>query len=248
MNSHRSWISGALTGVLVLWGAAAGAQDFVALADRVAGAGGGTGISRYAVEEFAAAGGATPEEAAAAKSGFAQELNDRDGADVMDAMLLSGLARGKAWPQALVQGTLYGSGAGRELVIKLKDRSGRNLGIYQVSLPAGQSPPADLRDAPRGVTPCERQRRSLAMENRALVELKARYWAARVRSPEFSYADLAAAPGGELKEYPVIQRFYTLVNAYYEQDGPVRLAPGEAKKVEDLLKKESAYAAACAAR
>lgn len=241
-----SWKGGLLLVCVFFPAAAAGGEGLSLLAEQVAAAGTALGVRRYAIEEFRAGDGASQAEAAEAKTGFAQELNDREEAQALDAALLAGLGRGKAWPQAVVQGTIFGSGEGRTLVIKIKDRGGRNLMVYQLDMPAGRPPPPDLRDAPDGMSACGRRGRALALANRALVDLKARYWAARVRLPGFSYEELAAPPGSELSEYPVIQQFYARLNAYYEQDGPVTLTPGERKQIEALLEKEAAYAAECA--
>ena len=79
----------------------------------------------------------------------------------------------------------------------------------------------------------------------AAVELKARYWAVKVRDPGFSYSGLERAPGSELRDYGTLQRFYELFNAYYYQDGPVVLTEPESSRLKTLLEREAAALREC---
>ncbi|MCX5792422.1 MAG: hypothetical protein NTY45_09480 [Elusimicrobia bacterium] len=208
------------------------------------------GLTRLAIGGFTAREQAVPEEAAAAQRRLSETLYGTPGVGVMDTAVLEKMQeRGRLWAQVLVKGQVYRTGAGLFLVLKAVDlRTGRPMGTMQIN--AGSGPeafPKDLRDAPGGLkdSACAKASDELLKENLAAVDQKARYWAARAREPGFSYAGLDRAPGSELRDYPTIQKFYALLNAYYEQDAPVTLAPAELAGVKKLLEKEAAFLRAC---
>lgn len=203
------------------------------------------GLSRLVMNNFAAQGRAGQEEAREAQLRLSEALFKLPGIGVMDATVLEKLKeRGRRWAQVLIKGEVYSTETGAVLVVKTIDlRSGRRLAIIQISAgEEAQSPvPKDFRDAPGDIkrSACAEALEQLKDTNIACVELKARYWAARVREPGFSYSGLDSAPGSELRDYATLQKFYTLFNAYYEKDGPIIIPKTERLKLNTLMEKEA---------
>lgn len=242
-----------LAAVAVLSAPACRAGDFEKLAAGLAGTAMQANASRLAVAEFTAQAEEGRAGADAARRRLCGELFKQPGLGVMDAAVLEQLnERGRLWAQLLVKGEVYGAGAGAMLVLKTYDlRSGRPLSTVQLEL-REESPgrvPEDLRDAPGDParSACARAAEEVRGANAALVELKARYWAAKVREPGFSYTRLSSRPGSELKDYATFQKFYQLFNAYYDQAGPVTLTAAERTKVGALLRQEEGLKAGCPA-
>lgn len=248
----KVWLAAAIAaGILLLLGLGRlFGGDYADLAGQLSGEARSRGIARIAVLDFSAGGGASPEEAAAAQLALSRELFRIDDAGVMDAAMLERLGdKGKLWPQALVKGGLYADGAGRVLVLKLLEpRSGRTIGAMQARLDPARRVPADLRDAPAGAEtpPCARAEGVLQRLNVKLADLKARYWAERMRTPGFAPGEGETLPGSEIADYPARQQFYLLLNRYYESDGPVALSPDERAAMLKLRAMEDSYAANCA--
>lgn len=238
--------------LLLLWGTGPClAGEYGRLADELAQNAKKHGLNRLAISGFSAEGPAGDGAAGEAQRLLSEALFKLPELGVMDAQVLEKLKeRGRRWAQVLVKGRVYGTGTGLVLVVKtISTRSGRQLAIMQINIrEAPQSPvPADLRDAPGDMkdSACARDLERLREENRAAVDLKARYWAAKVRDPGFSYAGLERAPGSELRDYGTLQRFYELFNAYYDQDGPVVLTEQESSRLKALLEKEAAALREC---
>lgn len=83
---------------------------------------------------------------------------------------------------------------------------------------------------------CRRAGRRAADIERDSVDIKARYWAARLRSPGFTRASLKTNPGSEIEDAGVKADFYMKLRRYYEESpAPVsdsdlqRLTDGQAK-------------------
>lgn len=228
------------------------AGEFETLAGELAKISGQAGYNRLAINEFSA-----QEPAGLGQSRTAQQLLSAalfkiPGLGVMDAAVLEKIqGRSRRWAQVLVKGAVYGSADGDVLVLKATDlRSGRQLAALQISLRAeARGYPADLRDSPAEANDmaCAKELERLKEANTGSVELKARYWAARIREPGFSYAGLAAAPGSELRDYATLQKFYTLFNAYYDQEGPVIITAAERAALEQLIEKEHQVKTKCPA-
>lgn len=224
------------------------AEDYRQLAAQLAEGARARGLTRLAVQEFSAGEGATAREAKAAGLKLSEELFRLNEAGVMDAALLERLGeRGRRWQQALLKGGLYADGDGRTLVLKLIDaRTGRTLLAAQARLDTGPAIPADLRDAPAApVPPCEARAARLQEAEAAAVELKARYWAARLRDPSYSPQGRETLPGAEYGDYSVRQEFYLRLNEHYESDAPVALSAAELERVLALREGEASFAAAC---
>jgi hypothetical protein len=239
--------------ILLLGIGACFAGEYGRLAAELAGTIKTSGLNRIAISSFSAHGLAGHPAAAEAQRRLSEELFVLPGLGVMDAVVVKKLKeRGARWAQVLIKGQVYGTGDGAVLVIKaVSTRSRKQLAILQINIAeAAQSPvPADFRDAPADIkdAACVKSRNQLQEENRAAVDLKARYWAARAREPGFSYSGLAEAPGSELRDYGTLQKFYELFNAYYEQDGPVILTAAERSALTLLMEKEAIVLRDCPA-
>lgn len=106
---------------------------------------------------------------------------------------------------------------------------------------------ANLRDAlsdPEGGT-CSARRDAVSRLNAELVDLKARYWAAKMKTPGFSGRTLTKNPGSEIGDAGVKARFYKLLTAYYRDASAARLDPGERSEVAALLRMEARVSDEC---
>lgn len=159
--------------------------------------------------------------------------------------------RGPLWPNVLLKGEVYPSDGGLAVVIKtLNLRTGSLIGTMQIEtkrMKDAAEAPENFRDALSGEKSqaCVKLLKEIRDENLAAVELKARYWAAKVREPDFSYSSLDRLPDIEFADYGTKQKFYELTNYYYEQDRPVILKKDELRQLELLAEKESLARVEC---
>jgi hypothetical protein len=117
-------------------------------------------------------------------------------------------------------------------------KGGLSLGQIEPVMPPDI--PGDLRDAlstPRERA-CEDRFRELASFNETMVETKARYWAAKLREPGFSYSELNRNPGSEIKDRGVRSRFYDLLAKWHESGEAPALSSQETRRLETLMKRE----------
>ncbi|MDQ7772661.1 MAG: hypothetical protein RDU13_03950 [Elusimicrobiales bacterium] len=147
---------------------------------------------------------------------------------------------------AVVTGTLFSDELDQSVVAKLLEvRTGRVVASFEIKaerrweisprlsrtgpetrglpqLPDFYLAPPDLRDAPAAPVfeTCSERRRDLADANRALLELKARYWALKMREPGFDRRRLTVNPGSELGDRGLKKEFYSLLRAHFDADEP----------------------------
>ncbi len=117
-------------------------------------------------------------------------------------------------------------------------KGGLSLGQIEPVMPPNI--PGDLRDAlstPREKA-CEDRFAELRKFNEEMVETKARYWAAKLREPGFSYSDLSRNPGSEIKDRGVRSRFYDLLAKWHESGEAPALSGQETRRLETLMKRE----------
>lgn len=223
------------------------AGEYGRLAAGIARASGEQGFTRVAVAPFTAQNEAGRQKAALAGRQLAEALFGIPGLGVMDIAVLEKLKqRGARWAQVLVTGETFPSAGGMIVVVKTSEfGTGRVLARMQIEIKAEPAHPGDLRDAPGGAVSCHERLRDFQRAHPAEVDLRARYWAARVREPDFSYGSLTAMPGGELLDYDSMQKFYELFNAYYEGDAPVNLSIDETARLKELKDKEAAILRGC---
>lgn len=120
-------------------------------------------------------------------------------------------------------------------------------------LPAGWNNPGSaaartaFRDAVSGAgdRSCSGRRRLLDKLNAELVDAKARYWAAMMKTPGFSMRTLTRNPGSEIGDPEVKARFYKLLASYYKAGAAVQFDPEEKEKVADLIKIEADVSDQC---
>ncbi|MBU2572820.1 MAG: hypothetical protein KKH28_01925 [Elusimicrobia bacterium] len=250
---YRGFVTAALGAALTfLWSPGiCFAGEYERLADQLVKIAKTQKLARLAISNFNAQGQAGQDEAREAQRRLSEALFKLPGIGVMDASVLEELKeRGRRWAQILVTGQVYRTKTSIALVVKMINlRSGLQMAAMQITIreEAQSSFPEDFRDAPRDTreSACAKAFEQLVDANRADVELKARYWAARVREPGFSYYELDRAPGSEITDYATMQKFYILINAYYEQDGPVILTETERARLNALLKTEDGVLRKC---
>lgn len=241
-------IHAALAALLIFTaGGEASAGGYEKLAAGIVRAAGEQGLHRLAVAPFTTPSEGGRGEAAEAGRRLAEAMFEKPGTGVMDAAVLEKLKYGGRWAQALVSGEVYPVEGGFVVVTRTVDaKTGRLIAKMQAEIKPDAPYPGDLRDAPGGAASCRERLRDLQRANAAEVDLRARWWAAKAREPDFSYASLPAMPGGELVDYASMQKFYELLNAYYDQDAPVTLSKEEGARLKALLDREAAILRGCA--
>lgn len=158
----------------------------------------------------------------------------------------------------IVTASVFGGMEETEIILRLQDPgTGRILASAEAKVEArfqagglslGQIEPVmppdipgDLRDAlstPKEKA-CEDRFRELGRFNEAMVETKARYWAAKLREPGFSYSGLSRNPGSEIRDRGTRSRFYDLLTKWHEGEESPRLSAQETRKIENLMKREA---------
>lgn len=158
----------------------------------------------------------------------------------------------------VVSASVFGGLEDTEIMVRLQDPgTGRVLAAAEAKVEArfqkgglslGQITPVmppdipgDLRDAlstPREKA-CEERFRELAKFNEAMVETKARYWAAKLREPGFTYGGLTRNPGSEIKDRGLRSRFYDLLSKWHASGEEPALSSQETRKLETLMQRET---------
>ncbi len=175
----------------------------------------------------------------------------------------------KSRPQAFVKGSVFQEGDSVTVMIKLVDaRNGRVLSAMELksaarfssvsSLPGMEMPelnwkdlpplpeaPKDLRDALNDDSGCSASFRQMDRLNGSAVDLKARYWAAKMKQPGFAMGTLTRNPGSEIRDPQLKQKFYELLAKYHEQDEAPALGSAQARQLEDFMAKERSVIDRC---
>jgi hypothetical protein len=107
----------------------------------------------------------------------------------------------------------------------------------------------DFRDAPadNGFN-CEGAFKEMNRINEAAVDLKARYWARKMKEPGFAYGSLTRNPGSEIRDYQMKQKFYELLGKYHEEDEVPAMAEAQTKKLEAFMAKEDSVIDNCGSK
>jgi hypothetical protein len=84
--------------------------------------------------------------------------------------------------------------------------------------------------------------------NSAAVDLKARYWARKLKEPGFVPGSLTRNPGSEIRDRGVRQQFYELLTAYHERENAPPLAAAQKAKLEEFMGRESDVIDRCGSR
>lgn len=252
---------------------AAAAADYKSLAADLARTARVNGVSRVALGAFSAAPGAE-NEARYAEERTSGGLSSQRDLEVLDQAALEASAGSKGWlaalpaklrPQALVKGSVFQNGEDITLLVKLVDaRSGRVLGSMELSSKArfSELPPVpdinwgapvalgpmqdDFRDAPAdNGFDCAGALREMTRLNTAAVDLKARYWARKMKEPGFTMGSLNRNPGSEIRDFQVKNKFYELLTKYHEQDASPALPEAQSRKLEAFMEKEGTVIDRC---
>ncbi|MBI3552674.1 MAG: hypothetical protein HY077_09145 [Elusimicrobia bacterium] len=104
--------------------------------------------------------------------------------------------------------------------------------VFDIQVPPlGGFETNDMRDSVAGdETNCLSARSRAADIDRSLIDLKARYWAARLRSPGFSRSALKTNPGSEIEDADLKADFYAKLKRYYQESA----APVSDAEIEQL--------------
>ncbi|MBI4055575.1 MAG: hypothetical protein HY402_05520 [Elusimicrobia bacterium] len=92
--------------------------------------------------------------------------------------------------------------------------------------------PSALRDALADIR-CSQLEETLSRFHVSILDLKARYWAAKMKEPDFSYSSLTHNPGSEIPNREIRMQFYDLLKSWYYQPQVPRLTPTETKALWD---------------
>ncbi len=111
-------------------------------------------------------------------------------------------------------------------------------------------PPSDFRDAVSdpGQGSCADRKMRLSGLNSELVDIKARYWAAKMKEPGFTIRGLSRNPGTEITDPEVKARFYKLLGSYFRSDYEEPPDPARLTAVLDLIAEEAKVYSECGSR
>ncbi len=248
--------------------------EYQALAENLAASAKANGITRIAIGRFSAQNG-TEDAARFASEKTAGLLSSGKDLEILDQATLEANAGAREnWiknmpsklrPQALIKGSVFRENGDLTVMVKLVDASnGRVLGSAEMRSAAsfGDLPPvpeinwemkplaapapSDLRDAmaDNGFD-CKAAFREMTRVNAGAVDLKARYWAAKMKEKGFVYGSLSRNPGSELRDPQVKQKFYELLTKYHEEDAAPVIAEAQQKKLEDFMEREDSVIDQC---
>ncbi|OGS06506.1 MAG: hypothetical protein A2270_07420 [Elusimicrobia bacterium RIFOXYA12_FULL_51_18] len=105
----------------------------------------------------------------------------------------------------------------------------------------------DFRDAPRNVETgdCSARRTRLIKHQASAMEAKAKYWALKMRDPDFSSEILTRNPGGEIADPQMKKIFYRLLDEMYKSDDAPRLSFSEEEEVRKIMEEEKRLSDDC---
>lgn len=261
----------ALVLALAVLSAGASAADYKGMAVNMALAARSNGITRIALGSFSG----DTNEASFAQEKTAGSLAGEKDLEVLDQEALQASTGSKeGWlnripskmrPQAFIKGSVFQNGEELTIMVKLVDaRSGRVIKAVEMKSLARftEIPPVpeinwgapvalasmagDFRDAPSdNGFDCQGAFRDMNRLNEAAVDLKARYWANKMKGPGFAMGSLSRNPGSEIKDFQVKQKFYELLSKYHDQDEAPAVQRAQAEKLEAFMAKENSVIDRC---
>lgn len=264
-----------LTAALLSPAGAQGSGEYGRLAYGLAQAAIGHGMSRVAMGAFSSAGASAEEDARFASERTAAGLAEGTGIEFLDLAVLEAAAGGReGWlarlpaktrPQALVKGTVFKEGEKITVIVRLVEAStGRVLASLQAVSRArfSELPPVPdmdwgsapevapvqdpFRDAPAdGGFNCSAAFREMDRVNAGAAELKARYWAAKMKERGFVMGSLTRNPGSEIRDPLLKQKFYDLLTRYYGEEGAPELSRDQSARLEEFMGRESGVIDRC---
>jgi len=274
-NKFLNFGAALLTAVLLSAASAQGAGEYSGLASGLAQAAISHGVPRVAMGAFSSAGASGEEEARFATEHTAAGLAAGTGIQFLDLAVLEAAAGGReGWlarlpaktrPQALVKGTVFKEGEKITVIARLVEAStGRVLASLQSVSRArfSELPPVPdmdwgsaptvapvkdpFRDAPSdGGFNCSAAFKEMDRINEGAADLKARYWAAKMKEPSFVMGSLTRNPGSEIRNPLLKQKFYDLLTRYYDKEGSPRISRDQTSKLEEFMGRESGVIDRC---
>lgn len=264
-----------LTAALLSPAMAQGSGEYGRLAEGLAQAAIGHGLPRVAMGAFSSAGASAEEDARFASERTAAGLAAGTGIQFLDLAVLEAAAGGReGWlarlptktrPQALVKGTVFKEGDKITVIVRLVEAStGRVLASLQAvsrarfselppvpdmdwgSAPAVAPVRDPFRDAPAdGGFNCSAAFKEMDRVNAGAADLKARYWAAKMKEPSFVMGSLTRNPGSEIRDPQLKQKFYDLLTRYYGEEDAPGISRDQAARLEEFMGRESGVIDRC---
>jgi TolB-like protein len=275
MNTIIKFCAAAALTALFASGAAGKGGDCDALAGDLARAAKAGGLTRLAFGQFAAGGGAEEEARYASEkvaAGLAAqaglEIMDQSALEALAGSKDGWLAKipSKARPQAIIKGSVFVDGNDVTVMARLVDAStGRVLAALEARAGARftELPPVpdvnwgapvslgklvadDLRDAPaENGFDCAAAFKDMNRINEQAADLKARYWARKMKEPGFSLGSLSRNPGSEIRDQQTRQKFYELLSKYHDDERLPGLPAAQLAKLEAFMSREKTVVDRC---
>ncbi|MDD2805699.1 MAG: hypothetical protein PHV33_09100 [Elusimicrobiales bacterium] len=254
---------------------AQGSGEYGSLAAALVRAASSHGLERVAMGAFSPAGASAEEEARFATEKTAAGLAAGSGIQFLDLVVLEAAVGGReGWlarlpaktrPQALIKGTVFKEGEKITVIARLVEAStGRVLASLQAVSGArfSEVPPVPdmdwgaapevaavkdpFRDAPSdGGFDCSGAFKEMDRVNAGAADIKARYWAAKMKEPGFVVGSLTRNPGSEIRDPQVKQKFYDLLSGYYAREEAPVISRGQTAKLEEFMGRESGVIDRC---
>lgn len=256
-----------LGAMLALCGTALGAADYAGMASRLAKAAEAGGVTRITVGQFSAEGEGAAGEARFAAEKLSSAFSKTGGLQVSDQSVLEMSAgSGAGWlkklpakvrPQAMLMGSVFVEGGRVTVMARLVETgSGRVLASDELTSsprfsqippvpdldwsapPSAAVMPDPFRDAPSDDGfDCQAAFRRMDALNVKAADMKARYWAAKMKEPGFLAGSLTRNPGSEIRDPQLRQKFYETLGEYY-QNGAPELSAAQVKQLENFMQRE----------
>lgn len=263
---------------LALPGAASAASGYAAISEKLARAAEAGGLTRITVGTFSSEGEGSAGEASFAAEKISHALAALAGLQVSDQAVLELNGGGgpgwlkklpsKARPQALVRGAVFVEDGRVTVMARLVDAaSGRVLASAEMkgeprfsalppvpdldwgNPPSAAAMPDPFRDSPSdGGFDCQGAFREMDRLNEKAADLKARYWAAKLKEPGFVSGSLTRNPGSEIRDPLLKGRFYEMLKGYYEREEVPALPSAQLKKLEEFMDRESGVIDRCGSK
>ncbi|MHB0996837.1 MAG: hypothetical protein ACYC2I_10760 [Elusimicrobiales bacterium] len=267
-----------LCAALALPAAASAASGYAALSEKLARAAEAGGVTRITVGGFSSEGEGSSGEASFAAEKISHALAGLGGLQVSDQAVLELNAGGGAgWlkklpsklrPQALVRGAVFVEDGRVTVMAKLVDAaSGRVLASAEMKAeprfsalppvpeldwgtpPSAAAMPDPFRDAPADDGfDCQGAFKNMDRLNEKAVDMKARYWAAKLKEPGFVPGSLTRNPGSEIRNPLLKDQFYELLKRYYGLEEVPALPSAQLKQLEAFMDRESGVLDRCGSK
>lgn len=226
------------------------AESYGQLAEGVSRAAAREGAVKIVLENFTARDGASAADAEDARLRVQAELKRKPGLELVDKS--AGKKGGAYRADGSVYGLVWRTPEGLGIVLRLLDVSSGELLGTAWAVPVREADPgppaqaaklpfpADLRDSPGGSGDgCDALMAGLEDPNEDLLDLKARYWAFRMRQPGYAGKRHARKPGAELAGPAAPGKFKALLKKYYKAEAAPELTEAELRWIISYIREEA---------